>query len=93
MLPLFAEYRVPAAPYPNLLKTRKMDTVFTILDTTVSNIGVFSENGYDFLKFGYASASSLRAGVERFREETLLIFDWKMTRFRAEIAFYSPVFP
>ncbi len=31
-----------------------MDTVFAILDTTVSNIGVFSENGYDFPKFGYS---------------------------------------
>lgn len=41
-------------PYPNLLKMRKMDTVFAILDTVAFNIGVFLENGYLFPKFGYA---------------------------------------
>ena len=53
MLPLFAEYRVPAAPYPNLLKTRKMDTVFAILDTTVSNIAKTVSIFCVFGKFGY----------------------------------------
>ena len=34
-----------------------MDTLFAILDTVVSNIGVFSEIGYHFPNFGYSFAS------------------------------------